>query len=141
MSLLQLLGSVIAVFIVAAIARWLFPVRFRLDDAHLRHELDRVYPDLTAEEILIDQAGDAALLRLSGGMGLVAVRRLGDKAVLRHWAPGTKVTAAPAPTGLVLDTDDFTEPKITLALDAEGVARAESWLALLDAPNGHAHAA
>lgn len=141
MSLLQLLGSVIAVFIVAAIARWLFPVRFRLEDAHLHRELERVYPDLEPEEILIDRAGDAALLRLSGARGIVAVRRLGDKAVLRHWAPGTKVTATRTPTGLMLDTDDFTEPKIVLDLDAEGVSRTESWLALLAAPDGHAHAA
>lgn len=117
MPLLQFIGSLIAVIIVAWLASRLFRNPEKLTVDRVIRNTARYCPHLDIEApatIIISETGDSAAVILPNEIALLTT--LGDRVVVREITPAAKIEATKTNAGLLIDIDDFTLPKIKMRL-------------------------
>jgi len=128
MPLMQFIGSLIAVTIVALIAARMFRNPTKLTADRVLRNTARYCPHLDWEATtmtIISETGDSAIIILSDDEyrqgdaqeGAALVTTLGDRVVVRELTRETKIKASKTKTGISIDIDDFTQPKIEMHLD------------------------
>ena len=118
MPLMQFIGSLIAVTIVAWMASRLFRNPNKLTIDRVMQNTARYCPHLDLEataSVIISETGGSAAVILEEGFALLTT--LGDRVVVREVTPTTKIKATKTNTGLMIDIDDFTLPKIEMRLN------------------------
>lgn len=121
MSLMQFVGSLIAVTIVALIASRLFPSDRKLTKERVISNVIRYCPhiDLSGSNplVFISVAGNtAALLFPDKQDGIALISLLGDRVVVRELKNLQDVKISKTYAGISFNIGDFTQPKIQMRM-------------------------
>lgn len=125
MDLFQLLGSLAAIFVLAAIAGRLFPANGKLTPERVARNIARYCPDIMFSaadaRIIMGDGHKVAILLFPGTSdGIAVATALGDRVVVRHFPDISQLSATKTADGITLATHDFTQPKLSLTLDEAG---------------------
>ena len=139
---IQIIGSLVAIMVVAFMASRMFPVRTMLDEGRVRRNLERYEPSARFSDILISSDGTVALAALNSpadSLGLAV--QMGDRVVCRILTKAD-IRAFVANTGRVhVKFNDFTQPTLTLVLDTATEKKALALLGALTSQKDQQHAA
>jgi len=125
MSLLQFIGSLIAVTIVALIAARMFPnSKSKLTRDRVIRNTARYCPHIdlgsTAPTIFMSETGDTAILAFPNrNDGFAFTTALGDRVVVREVNDTSQLRIKKIETGLSIDMHDFTQPTLTIILQSK----------------------
>lgn len=121
MPLIQFVGSLIAVALVAWIASRLFHNPTKLTVDRVVRNTARYCPhiDLTTSSpsVFISEPGDTAVFLFPNRLdGIALLTALGDRVVVREITDCRRISVVRTNAGLLLDIGDFTQPKIKMLL-------------------------
>ncbi|TNE62044.1 MAG: hypothetical protein EP335_13745 [Alphaproteobacteria bacterium] len=126
---IQLIGSFVAIALLALVARWMFPNKADLDDARVLRNFARHFPDEMASGAIIGEDGKTALVPLvsdSTRVGLVIA--MGDRTVCRLVAGADIAAVIRKDDGLHIRFHDFTQPNTMLRLSGDTLESANNLL-------------
>jgi len=136
---IQLIGSFVAIVLLAVVARWLFPAPKALTANMVTEDFARYAPDSTLQAPILSKNGTAAIVPLSGTSEFGLVTLLGDQPVCRLVGSADHPSLAISGETVTLKTHDFTQPVARLILDAADQSKLEQLVA--DLNKGLKHAA
>ena len=124
MPLLQFIGSLIAVAIVALIAARMFPNKSKLTRERVIHNTARYCPHIdlgsAAPTIFISELGDTAVLIFPNyDDGISLATTLGDRVVIREIKDTGQLRIKETDSSLLIDLHDFTQPTLKLVLQSD----------------------
>lgn len=145
MDIVQIVGSLIAISVLALIAGRLFRAPEKLTAERVVRNIARYCPDIDIEavqpDIVLGQKGKAAVARFGDAAdGIAIVTAFGDRVVVRHIPDVSTVDAAPSTEGVNISMHDFTQPTVALALDEGSRETLLEWLNTPLTQNETAHA-
>jgi hypothetical protein len=133
----QLLISFASITLLAVIAAKLYPAKDILTAASAVQDYQRYNPEAQIETAILGQDHLTAILLLnspSNQLGIVT--RLGDRLVCRTAHKGEIASFSVNGDHLSFDTNDFTQPKISIRLDPDELTRMQALIAGFTATTG-----
>jgi hypothetical protein len=128
---LQLIGSLIAIVLLALVAGKLFPAPKAITPEQASDDYKRYAPDVGYEAPIMAKDGKAALIPAPDGNSLGLVTLLGDQPVCRTITAADRPMLSRINGTLKLTSHDFTHPATLLALDIEAEKQVEALVAAL----------
>lgn len=125
MELLQLLGSLIAIFLLALLAKSLFSDTQPLSQERIVQNITRYCPAIppdvvnSANIIIGDNMQSAIVIFPETTHGIATLIQLGDRVVVRHHENNEACTIKGTDTGILVDPKDFTMPPVKISLKNE----------------------
>lgn len=115
----QLIGSFVAILLLALFARKLFPTPDSLSLQQIMDDFGRYAPAEIMKEPLVSSDMRSAIVPLENDQAFGLVILLGDQPVCRLVTAADKPVVTEIEGGLRLNTHDFTQPACTLMLNEE----------------------
>jgi len=127
-----LIGSLIAISLLAGLATKLFPAKAALESHSAAVDYQRYNPDAKIETPLLSKTEDAAIIPVlepRGQLGLVT--KLGDQLVCRTLTINEPPLTSIVGNRLTLSHQDFTQPPLTLVYGEADMAKIRTLIAAL----------
>ncbi len=137
----QLAISLMSITLLAFLAAKLFPVKEVLNLASVQAEYQRYNPEAVIDTIILGLDHKAALLKLTQPQDqLGIVTRLGDRLVCRTVGKDDIASFAVSGDTLTINSDDFTQPYVSIRLDPDEMQSAQRLITSFTEPEGATHA-
>lgn len=146
MDIVQVLGSLISIFILALIASKLFPSVSKLTKERIERNVTRFCPnigftDSDARIFVSDDYQSGVLVFPEPKDGIALLTALGDRVVVRHIPEAEHVAKRIDTDTVTFQTGDFTQPAVKLILDKLAADELMDSIMRVDQEEGHpAHA-
>ncbi len=146
MDLIQMGGSLVAIIILSLVTAKLFPNSSRLTPERIIRNVKRYCPDAVfAEEdvqlFVSEDSMSGVLVFPDNCDGIAIATALGDRVVVRHEPRVDKLSIEVNPDSIVILTDDFTQPSVSLKMEEAAADHMMDSIMRLNTQNkGLAHA-
>ncbi|WP_262695333.1 hypothetical protein [Kordiimonas aquimaris] len=127
MDVMQLAGSLIAILLVAYLAKYLFPNATPLTTERAIRNLKRYCPEIPDLHIenahyFISETDDSAIALIPDDFGIAVLKQMGDRITVRHFDNISELSVEKTSDSVRVVMDDFTLASVKLKLTAEQIA-------------------
>lgn len=134
----QLIGSFVAILLLALFARKLFPTPESLSVQQIIEDFGRYAPAEAMKDPLVAEDYRTAIIPLENEQAFGLVILLGDQPVCRLITAADNPSVTKTDEGFLLDTHDFTQPTCSLKLSQENGYQLEKIIRTLRQEPAHA---